>query len=52
VRRALIVTDGFVGKPMGAHRDTLAKACIAIAYLGRPCNKDDLRDVARHTLDL
>ncbi|MEY3161655.1 MAG: hypothetical protein RIT25_1646 [Planctomycetota bacterium] len=52
VRRALIVTDGFVGKPMGAHRDTLAKACIAVAYLGRPCNKDDLRDVARHTLDL
>lgn len=52
VRRALFVTDGFVGRPRGAHLATLSGARVAVAYLGSQRNKDDLREVARHTLDL
>lgn len=52
VRRALFITDGFVGKPQGAHLATLSRARIATAYLGRITHKDDLREVTRHTIDL
>jgi hypothetical protein len=46
VRRALILTDGWVGVPRGTHRDALAKARLAVAYLGTNCNTKDLAAVA------
>lgn len=52
VRRALIVTDGWVGKPCGQHRRTLAEAKLAVAFLGTNLNQTDLADVANHTATL
>ena len=49
VRRAVIITDGWVGKPLGAHRTTLDAAKLAVAYLGDNTNNVDLAAVANHT---
>jgi hypothetical protein len=49
VRRALIVTDGWVGSPKGQHRRTLENALLAVAYLGLEPNRDDLSGLANHT---
>jgi hypothetical protein len=52
VHRALLVTDGWVGKPCGEHRNTLSKARLAVAFLGPNTNQTDLREVANHTATL
>lgn len=52
VRHALLITDGYVGKPQGEHHDTLAKARLAVAYMGHGVCEIDLKDVARHTIRL
>ena len=52
VRRALVVTDGWVGRPGGAARRTLAAAKLAVAYAGRGVGRQDLADVADATDDL
>ena len=52
VRRALLVTDGRVGAPRGAHQGTLAAAKLAVAYLGVNCNAKDLAAVANHSATL
>jgi hypothetical protein len=52
VRRALLVTDGWVGKPRGQHRGVLAEAKLAVAFLGTNVNQTDLKDVAKHTTTL
>lgn len=49
VRRAVLITDGWVGAPGGSHLDTLTRARLAVAYLGTGTNQTDLKDVARHT---
>jgi hypothetical protein len=49
IRRALIVTDGWVGRPCGQHHKTLRSAKLAVAYLGNAINRDDLADVADYT---
>lgn len=49
IRRALIVTDGWVGSPKGQHRRTLENAQVAVAYLGREPNRNDLSGIANHT---
>lgn len=49
IRRALIVTDGWVGRPCGQHQKTLRSAKLAVAYLGNAINRDDLADVADYT---
>lgn len=49
IRRALIVTDGWVGSPKGQHRRTLENAQLAVAYLGLEPNRDDLSGLANHT---
>jgi len=46
VRRALIVTDGFVGPPRGAHHETLSRARLAVGYVGENVNERDLAGVA------
>ena len=45
ITRALIVTDGYVGAPRGAHRATLANATLAVAYLGASTSTSDLTKV-------
>lgn len=52
VRRALLVSDGWVGKPRGQHQDTLASVKLAIAFLGENINPTDLKEVANHTATL
>lgn len=52
VRRALMITDGWVGKPEGQHRQTLERIQLAVAYLGDSINRNDLADVARYTATL
>jgi hypothetical protein len=51
VRRALLVTDGWVGTPRGSHLSTLAGAKLAVAYLG-DSNKRDLETVVDHSATL
>lgn len=52
VRHALLITDGFVGKPKGEHRELLAKARLGVAYLGHGICETDLKDVTRHSTNL
>lgn len=52
IRRALIITDGYVGVPKGAHHDTLARATIAVAWLGLGINTTDLGGIADVTATL
>ena len=52
VRRAVIITDGWVGQPRGAHRNTLAAAKLGVAYLGSSTNELDLAAVADHSTKL
>ena len=49
VKRALIITDGWVGAPGGQHLTTLTQAKMAVAYLGAPVNQTDLQSVANYT---
>jgi hypothetical protein len=49
VRRALLLTDGWVGRPDGQHLQTLSKARLAVAFLGSQVNQNDLAAVADHT---
>ena len=49
VRRALMITDGFVGIPRGQHHKTLDGAKLAVAFLGSNTNQTDLKSVANHT---
>jgi hypothetical protein len=49
VNRALLVTDGWVGKPKGPHLETLTRSKLAVAYLGNSVNQIDLQPVANYT---
>ena len=52
IRRACLITDGWVGRPGGEHFHTLSRAMLAVAYAGNPVNKDDLARVANHVASL
>ena len=52
IRRACVVTDGWVGCPAGYHFETLAGVKLAVAYLGDGLNTDDLAQVANHVAHL
>ena len=52
VRRAVMITDGWVGKPHGEHRQTLSRCRLAVAFLGDNANPSDLEAFARHTATL
>jgi hypothetical protein len=52
IRRALIVTDGWVGKPRGQHHQTLSAAKLAVALLGTSTNASDLSEVTNFTTPL
>lgn len=49
ITRALIVTDGFVGSPRGAHLATLTHASLAVAYFGDNTSTSNLAAVANCT---
>jgi uncharacterized protein with von Willebrand factor type A (vWA) domain len=49
IRRALIITDGAVGRPIDAHLEVLSRTCLAVAYVGASSHIDDLDAVANHT---
>ena len=52
VRRACIVTDGWVGRPRGGHRMTLERAKLGVALVGRSVNTTDLSEVTDRTVTL
>ena len=52
VRRACILTDGWVGKPQGRHRKTLLGSRLAVAYAGESINSTDLGEVVNHVANL
>ena len=49
VRRAVLITDGWVGQPRGEHRQTLSRCRLGVALLGDNANPTDLEPFARHT---
>jgi predicted metal-dependent peptidase len=49
IRRAVVITDGWVGTPQGRHLRTLAKTRLAVAYAGNNIQTADLSAVANHT---
>ena len=49
ITSAVLITDGYVGKPQGGTHTTLANARLAVAYLGQSTNQNDLSAVANHT---
>ena len=52
VRRAVIVTDGFVGTPGAASRDTLERCRLGVALTGPSTTRRDLNHVTDHWIDL
>jgi hypothetical protein len=52
VRRACIVTDGWVGEPRGGHHTTMSEAKLGVAYAGHSVNTQDLSNVADHVSTL
>ena len=49
ITRAVIVTDGYVGRPRGQHFHTLDRAKIAVGLIGQGASPNDLASVADHT---
>lgn len=52
VRRACIITDGYVRAPRGTHRETLAKARLGLALMGAGATPEPLGEVADWTVTL
>ncbi len=46
IRRACLITDGFVGRPSGRRRDTLSRIRLGVALIDGNCTRDDLAEVA------
>lgn len=52
VRRACIITDGWVGEPRGGHHETMSKVKLGVAYAGLSANTNDLSSVANYVATL
>jgi hypothetical protein len=52
VRRACIITDGWVGEPHGGHYETMSKAKLGVAYAGHSTNTTDLSGVTNYVANL
>jgi len=52
VRRAVIITDGFVGPPHCEHQDTLHDAVVGVALTPGPTTRNDLLSVTNHWAQL
>lgn len=52
IRRAVVISDGWVGTLEGQHRYTLAKTRLAVAFAGNNIQTADLSTVANHTTQI
>jgi hypothetical protein len=52
VKRAVLLTDGYVGRPAGVHLSTLAKAVLGVALTPGNSINDDLTGVTNHWAQL
>jgi len=52
IRRALIITDGWVGRPSGTHLEILSRTRLAVAYAGISIQTADLYEVARYSAQI
>jgi hypothetical protein len=52
VKRAVLLTDGYVGRPAGIHRSTLNQAVLGVALTPGGSRKDDLAGVTNHWAQL
>ena len=52
VRRAVLVTDGYVGKPGATTEAALMRAVVGVAITPGICHRNDLKDVTDHWVDL
>jgi len=52
VRRALLITDGWVGVPAGQSKQVLERALLGVAYAGLSCNHKDLEPLVTHQTTL
>jgi hypothetical protein len=52
VKRAVLLTDGYVGRPAGMHHSTLTKAVLGVALTPGSSVKDDLAGVTNHWAQL
>jgi hypothetical protein len=52
VRRAVIITDGYVGKPGAVSRATLESCRIGVALTGPSTTRADLEGLADHWITL
>jgi hypothetical protein len=52
VKRAVFLTDGYVGRPAGLHYSTLTKAVLGVALTPGSSVKDDLAEVTNHWAQL
>ena len=48
IRRAALITDGYVGNPAGLHRSTLQKTRLGVALTPGYSTREDLEEVADH----
>jgi hypothetical protein len=52
VRRAIILTDGFVGTPTGIDKSTLSQALLGVALTPGSRTRSDLEEVTNHWAEL
>ena len=52
IRRAILVTDGWVGRPTPTARQSLARVRLGVAYAGASIQTRDLGDLANRTIQL
>jgi hypothetical protein len=52
VKRAVLLTDGYVGRSAGMHHSTLTKAVLGVALTPGSSVKDDLAEVTNHWAQL
>jgi hypothetical protein len=52
VKRAVFLTDGYVGRPAGMHHSTLNGAVLGVALTPGSSTNDDLARVTNHWAQL
>jgi len=52
IKRAVLITDGYVGEPHGSNADILKAARIGVALTPGESTRNDLQDIARFWTEL
>jgi hypothetical protein len=52
IRRAVLITDGYVGHPEGSDHETLSGATLGVALTPGNSTRTDLADVTKHWAQL